>query len=203
MRAVVRTVRAAVVRAAVRAAVQIASGELMVATVAARASWDSREFASRISWDSRQWLRWERLLYASMQRPALGIALLAALLPCTLVALPVMPLLSLALLRCTPTPRGRHDVGIADVEQRLLSLPGPAPLARLRVFYPSKAERERPRASWLPDGPARGRYATQHGFALPLPRWATRFLAPFLTSFLRLARCPPTHRVTRAERGPT
>ena len=186
-----------------RAAVQIASCELMVATVAARASWDSREFASRISWDSRQWLRWERLLYASMQRPALGIALLAALLPCTLVALPVMPLLSLALLRCTPTPRGRHDVGIADVEQRLLSLPGPAPLARLRVFYPSKAERERPRASWLPDGPARGRYATQHGFALPLPRWATRFLAPFLTSFLRLARCPPTAPVTRAERGPT
>ena len=161
-------------------------------------------FRPSIPWEGRKWLRWEKLLFSATQSPAKGAALLAVLLPLSLVAVPVLPLASLALLRAPPTPRGLYEVGVAEV-QPTLQLQGPGNLTgpeqiRLRVFYPAERPAAAPRRwllagsggvrSWLPPGGAARRYAEAHVGCLPLPKRLVPFLRRFLGWVLHFARLP-------------
>lgn len=151
------------------------------------------QFTSVIPWEGRKWEVWEKTLYTSFQNPALGVALALFVVPLSVLTLPFMPLISLALLRAPPPPTGRYEVGMSDVQQKLLSMSG-EPMLRMRVFYPTESpSRERP--TWLPPGPAAGRYATAHGDALPFPKRVRLWLAPFLMWFIRHARM--SERVSR------
>ena len=162
-------------------------------------------FRPSIPWEGRKWLRWEKLLFSATQSPAKGAALLAVLLPLSLVAVPVLPLASLALLRAPPTPRGLYEVGVAEV-QPTLQLLGPGNLTgpeqiRLRVFYPAEQTTAAPRRwlfagsggvrSWLPRGAGEARrYAEAHVGCLPLPKRLVPFLRRFLGWVLHFARLP-------------
>ena len=161
-------------------------------------------FRPVIDWDARRWLPWEKTLWASMQKPVVGAALLLFLVPLSIVALPLAPLLSLAALRAPPAPRGLHDVGSAEVQQ-LIGTESvlPPKMLRLRVFYPARPVRSasgKPRLfdhaggwsrrAWLPPDNTRGRYATQHAHALPFPKKLSSILAPYLGWVLRFAKLP-------------
>ena len=161
-------------------------------------------FRPSIPWEGRKWLRWEKLLFSATQSPAKGAALLAVLLPLSLVAVPVLPLASLALLRAPPTPRGLYEVGVAEV-QPTLQLEGPGNLTgpeqiRLRVFYPAERPAAAPRRwllagsggvrSWLPPGGAARRYADAHVGCLPLPKRLVPCLRRFIGWVLHFARLP-------------
>ena len=58
----------------------------------------SAPFRSTIAWETRKWLPWETFLYTAMQKPALGVALLAVLLPVSIIILPLMPLINVYML---------------------------------------------------------------------------------------------------------
>ena len=73
-------------------------------------------FRPTISWDDRRWLKWERFLYSASNSPAVGIGLLAVLAPLSVAMLPVLPLVSVALLRAPPEPQGVHEVGVAEIQ---------------------------------------------------------------------------------------
>eukprot|EP00966_Prymnesium_polylepis_P247673 5727247-Prymnesium_polylepis.1 len=114
----------------------------MVALAASKLS--APAFTPSVTWEGRKWLRWERLLYSASQSPAVGIAVLAVLLPVSLASLPLLPLVSLALLRAPPTPCGAYDVGVAEIQPTLYLRPRGGPQhqtqeqeIRLRVFYPA------------------------------------------------------------------
>ena len=148
----------------------------------------SAPFRSTIAWETRKWLPWETFLYTAMQKPALGVALLAVLLPVSIIILPLMPLITLLTLSPPPEPSGPHAVGISDC---CLPLPARDTSLRLRIFYPSAPHvTERGRSSWLPPGKISGRYATGHGEGLPFPKRVRSLLGPYMTWALRFARLP-------------
>ena len=145
-------------------------------------------FRSTIAWETRKWLPWETFLYTAMQKPALGVVLLAVLLPVSIIILPLMPLITLLTLRPPPEPSGAHAVGISDC---CLPLPARDTSLRLRIFYPSAPHiTARGRSSWLPPGRIAGRYATGHGEGLPFPERVRSLLGPYMTWALRFARLP-------------
>jgi platelet-activating factor acetylhydrolase len=145
-------------------------------------------FRSTIAWETRKWLHWETFLYTAMQKPALGVMLLAVLLPVSIIILPLMPLITLLTLRPPPEPSGAHAVGFSDC---CLPLPARDTSLRLRIFYPSAPHiTARGRSSWLPPGRIAGRYATGHGEGLPFPERVRSLLGPYMTWALRFARLP-------------
>lgn len=145
-------------------------------------------FRSTIAWETRKWLHWETFLYTAMQKPALGVMLLAVLLPVSIIILPLMPLITLLTLRPPPEPSGAHAVGVSDC---CLPLPARDTSLRLRIFYPSAPHiTARGRSSWLPPGRIAGRYATGHGEGLPFPERVRSLLGPYMTWALRFARLP-------------
>ena len=160
-------------------------------------------FRPSITWEGRKWLTWEKLLYSATQSPAKGAALLAVLFPLSLAIVPVLPLVSLALLRAPPTPRGLYEVGVAEVQPTLqlqgLGVTGPEQI-RLRVFYPAEPPAAAPRRwllagsggarSWLPPGGAARRYAEAHVGCLPLPKRLVPLLSRFFGWVLHFARLP-------------
>ena len=132
-------------------------------------------FRCTVPWESRQWQRWERTLYGGFTgKPLEAIFLLLFVLPLTLAAFPVMPILSLIGLRRPPSPRGAFDVGCADT-QAFLKIKAEVvseEMLRLRVFYPAASPSLNAAANnnaWLPPGAALGRYAAAHPMALPFP----------------------------------
>ena len=150
-------------------------------------------FEPKIPFEDRTWFAWETLLWQSTQRPVLGIALLLCVVPLSILSVPLLPFVSLALLRPPPPPRGIYEVGTSDVQHRL-TMDG-NPILRLRVFYPAARapwalRRKWSSRSWLAPDKSRGRYATRHAYALPLPSACLRFLAPYLGWVLRWARLP-------------
>ena len=150
-------------------------------------------FTSTIRWEDRSWLYWERMLFSMFQRPIFGAVMLCTLIvPLSILTVPLMPLVSLALLKAPPQPSGEFEVGLSDMQKQLTLDGGSSTTLRLRVFYPAAQSSGvcRRAVRWLPAGPAGARYAVQHGQALPLPKWLRHIFAGWLTCFLRFANLP-------------
>ena len=149
-------------------------------------------FRTTVDWNSRTWQPWEKFLFSAFNGAKHKLVALFMMLPCLMLLLPFMPLISLLLLRAPPAPQGYYGVGLSDV-QRLLSLNVAgvgSNMLRMRVFYPASVDGSSgtSAASWLPDGQATSRYARAHPDALPFPKRFRKVFAPLLSAFLFRAR---------------